>query len=506
MILTPEQMRAAEEGAFARGVRAEDLMEVAGGAVAEVLMRSHSLPGICHVFFGKGNNGGDALVAGRVLASRGWTIVLHPAADEDALGSMAATQLAALRAVAAPPRSPSGQSTPVAVIDGLLGIGASGAPRGRTADLIRAVNAMGARGARVVAVDVPSGLDPATGVPSDPVVCAGVTVTMGCVKTGLLADTATGCVGEIEVVALEGVSCSGGDAWRVAVPELLARFLPPRPFDTHKGHWGRIGLVAGSPGYTGAARLCSSAAVRAGAGLVTLCVPADIWPVLAASCAPEVMVRPVRSPEECLHLPLDVLAVGPGLGRERDREVLALVRDFPGPCVVDADALNALAGDLGILRKAAGPRLLTPHPGEMERLDPQRGRTRRQWASDFATTHTCHLILKGARSIACDPDGNGIFNTTGNPGMASGGMGDVLTGTAAALCAQTHGGISAAAALAMWICGKAADLALQKAQSHESLCAGDVCAKLGAAFQSLGRHSDLPAHRRPSVQPARASG
>jgi ADP-dependent NAD(P)H-hydrate dehydratase / NAD(P)H-hydrate epimerase len=480
MILTPDEMRAAEEAAFARGVRAEDLMDVAGGAVAEILMRRHARPGTCHVFFGKGNNGGDALVAGRILATRGWHLVLHPAADEGTPGPMAASRLAAL-----PPPALPMPASPVAAIDGLLGIGAQGAPRGRTADLIGAVNALRAQGAWVVAVDVPSGLDPATGVPYDPVVCADVTATMGCVKAGLLADTATECVGALEVVPLEGVSCAGGDSWRVATPALLAPLLPPRPFDTHKGDWGRIGIVAGSTGFTGAARLCSGAAVRAGAGLVTLFVPGEIWPVLAASCAPEVMVRPVFPPGDWLELPLDVLAVGPGLGRERDREVLGLVRDFPGPCVVDADALNALAGDTGLLRKAAGPRLLTPHPGEMERLDPRRGRTRREWARDFATTHRCHLILKGARSISCDPDGNGIFNTTGNPGMASGGMGDVLTGTAAALCAQTRGDIGAAAALAMWICGRAADQALRAEQSHESLSAGDVSAALGAAFRDL---------------------
>lgn len=485
MILTCAQMKAAEEMAFASGVQAEDLMEAAGAAIASQIEEVFPQHGICHTFFGKGNNGGDALVAARLLASRGWIVVEHPSSGEDDLGSLVIKKLAALRQIPAPPPASALEPMASVVLDGLLGIGARGAPSGEVARRIREIHRLRERGAWVVAIDLPSGLECDTGVPHDPCVCADLTVTLGFAKSGLLADEAIEVVGRLVVVPLEGVSCQGGDPWELGTAECLSPLLPRRPFDTHKGLCGRVGLVAGSPGFTGAARLCSAAAVRAGAGLVTLFADPAIWPILSGSCLPEVMVRKTQDLRECLETPLDVLAIGPGLGRSRDREVLALIRDFPGPCVVDADALNALSGDPGLLKKARGPRLLTPHPGEMERLSPRRGRTRRAWATEFAMEHGCHIVLKGARSLTVDPCGRGAFNTTGTPGMASGGMGDVLTGVSAALCHQVHNDLAAAAKLGMWLCGCASEIALRKGQSQESLIASDTITYLGQAFHAL---------------------
>lgn len=488
MILTCKQMKAAEEAAFASGVEAGDLMETAGAAIASHVEMFFPHPGTCHVFFGKGNNGGDALVAARLLASRGWGIVECPSSPQEDWGPLVTKKFVELREASVPVPFPR-QSDSLVVLDGLLGIGAKGGPSGQVAQCVREINALGERGAWVLAIDLPSGLECDTGVAHDPCVRADLTVTLGCAKSGLLADQAIECVGRLAVVPLEGVSCHSEDKWMVGVPEHLSALLPGRAFDTHKGLCGRVGLVAGSSGFTGAARLCSAATVRSGAGLVTLFADPEIWPILSGSCLPEVMVHSTNDLRDCLEIPLDALAIGPGLGRSRDTIVLSLIRDFPGPCVVDADALNALAGDVGLLKNAKGPRLLTPHPGEMERLSPRRGRSRRAWATDFAKENGCYLLLKGARSLCVDPGGLGTFNTTGTPGMATGGMGDVLTGVISGLCHQVNGDLAAAAKLGMWLCGRASEIAIRSGQSQESLIASDTIECLGSAFHSLrGRH------------------
>jgi ADP-dependent NAD(P)H-hydrate dehydratase / NAD(P)H-hydrate epimerase len=476
-------MRAAEEAAFASGILAEDLMEDAGAAVAHRAGRLAGGPGVCHVFYGKGNNGGDALVAARLLASRGWEICEHPATEDP--GPLARKKLSAMRGflsnVPPPARIPGAR--PAIVIDGLLGTGARGAPRGATAERIREINTLRARGARILAIDLPSGLEPDQGTPFADCVHADWTVALGAVKAGLVADSATGHVGRIETIPLRGVSCAGDRKWRVASPDWLQILLPPRPYESHKGNCGRISIVAGSPGFLGAARLASAAAVRAGAGLVTLFADPSCAEILAASCVPEVMVQPVSDLRCVPDHPADALAIGPGFGRARDTHALALIRDFKGPVVVDADALNALAADPALLRHARGPRILTPHPGEMERLDPARGRSRRDWASQFSAQFQCLTLLKGARSVFARPDGTGVFNSTGGPGMATGGMGDVLTGALTALIPQTSP--DSAPILAMWLCGRAAEINLELNESEHSLRASDIIESIGHAFKEL---------------------
>jgi NAD(P)H-hydrate epimerase len=255
----------------------------------------------------------------------------------------------------------------------------------------------------------------------------------------------------------------------------------------HKGDCGRVTLVAGALGTAGAAVLAAQGALRAGAGLVTLCVPHEIYPIVASRAPEECMVRPVASAEDVLFSRADALGLGPGLGIGNAELALCLVRDFGGPAVVDADALNALAaGHLSVLEHAAGPRLLTPHPGEMARLDPEGvelGRCER--VRRFTDRWPVTLLLKGARTVV-GTGGVGLsFNTTGNPGMASGGMGDVLTGVCAALLAQ---GLECheAAILGAWLCGRAAEsLVCVGLRCEESLLASDVAGALGAAFHAL---------------------
>ncbi|MEI6278659.1 MAG: ADP/ATP-dependent (S)-NAD(P)H-hydrate dehydratase, partial [Verrucomicrobiae bacterium] len=224
--------------------------------------------------------------------------------------------------------------------------------------------------------------------------------------------------------------------------------------------------------------------VGGGAGLVTLCVKPEGYPLLVPSVLPEVMVRPVDSYEEILSERWDAIAIGPGLSTRHAEEILAVVRRAECPCVVDADALNVVSRDPTVLDRCAGPRLLTPHPGEMERLFPRNGNSRLCWMRKFVDLHPVTLLLKGARTIIGEKGCPPVYNATGHPGMAGGGMGDVLTGVAAALIAQGKGA-RAAAMLGAWVCGRAAEIALVRGASQESLRASDVSSCLGAAFQSL---------------------
>ena len=202
------------------------------------------------------------------------------------------------------------------------------------------------RGAWVLAIDIPSGLDGDTGLPARNCVQADLTATIACVKIGLVADAATNAVGRLAIVPLEQLQSCDSGVWRMATSETLKGWLPARPFDLHKGDCGRVGILAGSPGFLGAARLCSAAAVHAGAGLVTVLAKSETAQSLAISCFPEVMVRSVGSYREVHDMRFDSLAIGPGLGLEHAGELLAVMREAVQPVVVDADALNALARDV----------------------------------------------------------------------------------------------------------------------------------------------------------------
>lgn len=480
MLVTCEEMKRAEEEAFARGISAEDLMEQAGRGIAEIVRQFHPVPGTCVAVCGKGHNAGDALVAARILAGWGWNIELH------CIFPSLAPLSAKKRAELPPTLSCESRSRSIVVLDGLLGLGARGEPHGEIADAIRAIQALRRNGAWVLAIDLPSGLDGDSGLPSSICVEADLTATIAAVKRGLVADPAASAVGRLAMIPLPDLTLPEGP-WKPSLADDLKTWLPPRAFDTHKGQCGRVGLVAGSMGFLGAARLCSAAAVKAGAGLVTLFARPETAALLATTCIPEVMVKTVSSYREVLDANLDVIALGPGLGLDHAGEILALIREAPQPLVVDADALNALSRDVSLLNHCAGPRLLTPHPGEMERLFPQRDRTRSAWLEDFLAAHPCTLLLKGSRTLLGAPGEPRYLNITGNPGMASGGMGDVLTGVCAALIGQKkENSLLKNATLAAWLCGRAAEIGVfEPGGSAESLTASDVIGRLGAAFSDL---------------------
>ncbi len=491
-------MKAVEEKAFAQGVSAEALMDEAGWQIAAALEQFHPVPSHLLVFYGKGHNGGDALVAARHLAERGWSIELEAPWPPEALAPLTRRKLDAL--LATPFFFGSGRGErrrpPAVVLDGLLGIGASGGPlREPLRTAVEKIAALRAR-ALIVAIDLPTGLNGDTGQPGSPTVEADVTLTIGLPKRGLLADEATRYVGRLALLDLPQLREQAGEerAETLATPRELAPLRWRRPFETHKGEAGRVSLLAGSRGLSGAALMTSLAAVRGGAGLVTLWVPEELYPIVAPSLAPEVMARPIRDYREALDAPADLIATGPGLGSEawgRHRDGLRTVMEsFEGPMVLDADALNLIAREDEPLRHA-GPRLLTPHPGEMARLFPQgRSLPRKEQALAFLSAHDDRLtlLLKGARTLVAGQGDGQVrlsWNTTGNPGMASGGMGDILTGLIAALAVRRLS-LFDAARLGAWIAGRAAEAAIAHGwRTHETLCASDLPEFFAPAFEAL---------------------
>lgn len=489
MLVSCEEMRRIEEAAFARGIRAGDLMEEAGRGLAQIVRQFHPEPGHCVAYCGKGNNAGDALVALRILREWGWETSVSLAFAEADFSELPAGHFKALKPTAFPGMASRGK--PLVVLDGLLGVGAKGEPREPIAGEIAAINRLRReQAAWVLAIDIPSGLHGDTGEPAAHCVEADLTATIGQAKQGLVRDAATNFVGRLALIPLEDLDPPASTQLSaVSTAPELAQWLPSRSFDQHKGNFGRIGIVAGSPGFLGAARLCSAAAVKAGAGLVTLYVRPETQMAFATACIPEVMVKVLKNYRDILDEKLDVIAIGPGLGMEAVSEVSAIVQRAKQPLVVDADALNIVARDISLLKYCAGPRLLTPHPGEMERLLPQKNHTRREWLEDFVAKYPVTLLLKGARTLIGAPTGLRYYNTTGNPGMGSGGMGDVLTGVCAALLAQVEEKDPLrAGVLGAWLCGRAAERAVfSGGESPESLCAENVIEQLGGAFQDLRR-------------------
>lgn len=493
MLVSSSEMRAIEERAFAAGITAEGLMEDAGRQIAQAVRQFFHGPGRCLVFFGKGHNGGDALVAARHLASSGWQIELRPAFPDGQWSALTVQQHARVRTGERSLHDTyyvmDALSRPTCVVlDGLLGIGAGGPLRDPIKAECREINRLRAdENAHVFAIDLPTGLNPDTGSADPDTVIADCTLTIGFPKAGLVADGALNYVGRLALLPLTKLAAERKEPPAVvATAAVLAPLLRRRAFDTHKGNCGRIGIVAGSPGFTGAAVLCADAAVRGGAGLVSLYVPPKIHGIVAAQVTPEVMVHAIKSPLEVLESRRDILAIGPGLGHEHAEAVLELIARAPHPTILDADALNILAHDLSCLARCAGPRLLTPHPGEMARLDPDSSaRSRRETAEHFTERFPQTLLLKGARTLVAERGQPLSYNSTGHAGLATGGIGDILTGLLAALAGQ---GLSLydAARTGSWLIGRAAELAIYGGrESAESLRATAVLEHLGGAFHEM---------------------
>lgn len=481
-IVSAAAMRAAEQAAFAGGVEVEALMEAAGAGIAGSIRKFFPRPGGAIVFVGKGHNGGDALVTARLLRDAGWEIDLRLVFPEAELAELTRKKL---EECGRDPCAPTG--SPLIVIDGLLGLGAKYLLREPIRTAAQEINRLRhEQHAFVFAVDMPTGLDGDNADRDPDCVIADCTITIGFGKHGLVSDDAIDFVGRLEVVALPELSeaqVPAGDT--MATPGALSPLLPPRAFNSHKNQFGRVGVVAGSPGFIGAALMTTEGALRGGAGLVELFVPKEIYPIVAAAAPAEAMVKSVRSYRELVDEKMDVWAVGPGLGKSEAKDILRLIERTQAPMVVDADGLNIVADDVDVLKRCAGRRLLTPHPGEMKRLFDAGRMSRAGIARNFVDTFSVTLLLKGARTIVADRGRPLSYNSTGNPGMATGGMGDVLTGVCAALVGQ---GLSPydAARVAAWACGRAAEIAIfDDGETEQSVLPRDVLKNLGRAFKEL---------------------
>ena len=482
MIVTCQQMQQLEEAAFARGISAEALMDEAGRGIADVVRQFFPKPGLLVLYLGKGNNAGDALVAARELLKDGWRVAarLSGAPDEmkplprkhwRGLDKDVSTEVEATLAT---------HRGPLVSLDGLLGIGATGPLRSSLRTLAAEMNQLRrTHHAATVAMDIPSGLDGDCGHACEDAVIADLTITVAHVKAGLLCDEATAHVGRLALVPLKELAAQAAGPESITA-SLLRPLLPKRNFEMHKGQAGRVAIIAGSRGFLGAAVLASLGALRGGAGLITLFAKPEAYDLLAMKLPPEIMVRSCADYREAMQ-GFDVLAIGPGLGFQHEAEVMDILQTAQQPVVVDADALTICARHG--LPAMLGPRLLTPHPGEMARLTNSGSESRAALAEAFAAKHGVTLLLKGARTIIATPGLPVRYNTTGTPGMASGGMGDVLTGLCSALIAQ---GLSLhdAASTGSWLLGRAAELALSSS-SEEALSATDVAAHLAPAFNDL---------------------
>jgi NAD(P)H-hydrate epimerase len=498
-VLSQAEMVAREQEAFQSGVTAATLMEAAGEAMAWRLAALFPQAQNFLIIAGKGNNGGDGLVVARHLAESGRMVRVVLAAPEEQLGELPRVQLDRLIGP-----YPTLEIIPWSddvvfpgsdgvVIDALLGIQARGPLRDPLAGIVAKTNA--ARAAnffRTAALDLPTGLAACEegNAPEhhDAAIIADATLAVGFAKNVLVREALATWVGRIEVIPWSRAPIASTARQVLTGPE-LAGLLPRRSALSHKGDFGRAVIVAGSPGFTGAATLCAQAALATGAGLLSITTRPESYATVAAQAPHEAMVSAWPEgggPPEVLQK-ASALAVGPGLSvDERTFEIVRAALATGKPVVFDADALNALAQNLDLLREAKGPVMLTPHPGEMARLAGREfgPEERESVAREFADRHNVTLVLKGTRTLVTAPGQSLFINTTGNPGLSTGGSGDTLTGMLVALLAQGLTPIDAAR-LGVWLHGHAADLALIDRGCEEGLSPTLLSAHLGAALVSL---------------------
>ena len=537
-LLTPQQCRRLDHIAIdQRGVPSLDLMERAAQAVAEAAeelladrrrenefapvafcsggsaeppetvrallkRRERDCAPWAAVFCGPGNNGGDGLAAARLLMERGICVRTILVGDWAKMTADAREMARRLRDLGGKIEEfdpddleqSAWLSLCDCAIDALLGVGLK---RPVQRAFLAAVRRLNSLHCPVVACDLPTGLDGDTGRILGQAVRADMTVTFTAAKPGLYLDQGRVYSGQVRVIDiglpddLTAPLLTGGNLWAVKGPDTL----PRRPRTAHKGDFGKLFLLCGSVGFTGAPVFAARSAVRSGAGLVFLAVPEDIYPIVAVKCD-EAMPFPIPDDYDALLARAkgcDAAILGPGLGADPVARELArkLLQDLPCPVVLDADGINALAGHIDILDSRSAPTLLTPHDGEFQRLT---GCTlsledRLSAARDFAVAHRCGLILKGHATVTAAPDGRAWVNVTGNPGMAKGGSGDVLSGIAAGLWGQKHlrsgdSDLWSLAAQAVAIHAACGDLCARELGEY-AMTPGDMVRALPKVFKAL---------------------
>lgn len=502
-VLTSAETQTLDLQTEQRGTPVEVLMERAGLAVAraavEVAGGAYGRRAV--VICGKGNNGGDGLVAARHLSRWGMAVEVFLLADPSALGEPASSRLAALRRegiAVQPPGETLERSLARAdvAIDAIFGTGFRGEPEG---DHLEAISALGGSSIPVVAVDVPSGVEGDTGAVRGAVVDADVTVAMGAPKVGDVLFPGAAHAGLLEVADIGFPPDLLRSDLCVIEPEDVRGWLPSRRRDAHKRSTGVVLVVGGSARMTGAPRLVAEGALRAGAGLVTVAVPEPILGVVqAGALEPTFLGLPATddgtisaSAWDVISAELggfDAVAVGPGLSTNEETAELArrLVVDSEVPVVCDADAINAFSGRAGELtgRRPAG--VITPHEGEFGRLfgmpSSEVMEDRVGFARKAASETDGVVLLKGPQTLVAGPDGAVRVNPTGGPVLATGGTGDVLTGVIAAFLARGLDPADAASAAA-YVHGLAGELASQA--TGEGTLAGDVAELVASAVVEL---------------------
>lgn len=513
-VLTAAQMREADRRTIEElGLPGAVLMENAGAAVARVV--EEGWPGVTPlVLCGKGNNGGDGFVVARRLLARRARVLLF-ARPEDVRGDARLHLDVFLRSggalepivdTAAWERVRAEVMRAPLLVDALLGTGLNAAPTGLLGMVIADLAAL-ENGPPVVAVDLPSGLGSDAGALDWPVLRATVTVTFAAPKYGHVLPPACDAVGRLVVadIGIPRALCEQqADLGLIEAVDAAAAFRPRAP-GSHKGTYGHVLVLAGSVGKSGAAVLAGAAALRSGAGLVTVATPAPALPLVVARAPAEVMTaalpaspeggftRAAVEPALALSAARSAVVLGPGIGT--DPEAAAFVQEFaprcPVPLILDAGGISGLAAGgaagRGVLRERRVATVLTPHPGEMGQLMGRRAADvqaqRLEVARAAAAATGAHVVLKGQRTLVADPDGRTAVNPTGNPGMASAGTGDVLAGVVGALLARGCPAWTAALA-AVFVHGASGDRAAERL-GQEALTAGDLLGALPEVLRTL---------------------
>jgi ADP-dependent NAD(P)H-hydrate dehydratase / NAD(P)H-hydrate epimerase len=520
LVLTASEMARLDRQTIEEiGIPGVVLMENAARGAAEFFLRV--VPELAKrriaVVAGAGNNAGDGFVLARLFHSQGAAVQVVCLRPPDRLQGDALTNFLILEKMNIPVavweegRDFASQWNRIAeseaVIDAILGTGLKSEVQGLYRQVIEALNTLTVP---VLAVDVPSGLDATTGKPLGAAVRAQATAAFGFLKVGHVISPGDEYSGKLDVVDIgipPGLAESSGVRRFWLDKGLASQWLQPRHATTHKGTAGHVAVLSGSLGKTGAATLICQGAARVGAGLVTLFIPASLNPILEVKLT-ETMTYPIAETAEqtpsSAALPeilaflegKQVLAMGPGISLHPETQELAtaLVLQATCPMVLDADALTALANNIELLQKASVPVVLTPHPGEMARLMACSKRevqvNRLEMAAQFSLKHNVTLVLKGHRTVIAAPDGRLAINSSGNPAMASGGMGDALTGMIAGFLAQGFEPFQAAC-LGVYSHGAAADECILGVASR-GLVASDLLERVPHVVGWLEGYSETP--------------
>lgn len=489
------------------------LMENAGRMAADVVLEEFPHARTAAVFAGSGNNGGDGFVIARHLMGQGVGVKTYLAVSPAKYKDDALANLKALRKSGGEIIELGGSLRKYTeadiIVDALFGTGLDREVEGFNRKIIDFMNG---KPVPRLAVDLPSGIDANTGFPLGAAVRADVTVTFVMPKIGISIYPGLGYAGRVFVADITTPKYLEDDVpYELLTNVSVSGILKPRLPDTHKGTYGHLFILAGSPGKTGAATLASLGALRVGTGLVTVGIPSSLNDIMEVKTT-EAMTEPlpetdlrtlgmmsVKRAKEIIANKKTALAMGPGISTTEETRgfLYEMIRSSEIPAVIDADALTLIAHDPGILLKAKAPLVLTPHPGEMSRLagiptdDIERDRI--GVSLEFAARHKVILVLKGARSLVTTPSGRVYVNTSGNAGMASGGMGDVLTGIIGGFLAQRIAPEDAAR-LGVFVHGLAGDLCARE-RGQAGIIAGDLADVLPRTLAGLPGSDEEPFFR-----------